>query len=48
MAEWGCRTVHNVAQQPGTQGRMRAAGLCEMVVSAVQRQAISRYVEAPI
>ena len=30
--------VHNIAQLSGVKGRMRAAGLCEMVVSAVQRQ----------
>lgn len=41
MAEWGCRTVHNLVQVDGIMGKMRNAGLCEMVVSCVQRQAIS-------
>lgn len=41
MAEWGCRTVHNLVQVNGMAHRMKNAGLCEMVVSCVQRQAIS-------
>ena len=42
VAEWGCRLLHELVEpDSNTQARMRNAGLCEMVVSAVQRQAIS-------
>ena len=42
VAEWGCRLLHEIVDNDANiQGRMRNAGLCEMVVSAVQRQAIS-------
>ena len=41
MAEWGCRAVHNLVNTDGVTTIMRNAGLCEMVVSCVQRQAIS-------
>lgn len=41
MAEWGCRTVHNLVAVEGVTTIMKNAGLCEMVVSCVQRQAIS-------
>lgn len=45
LAEWGCRTVHKIAALGGsTSGKMRNAGLNEMVVSCVQRQAISQVV----
>lgn len=41
-AEWGCRLLHILIDESlSTYARMRNAGLCEMVVSAVQRQAIS-------
>ena len=43
VAEWGCRLLH-ILIDPSTQSKMRNAGLCEMVVSAVQRQAISDYI----
>lgn len=50
VAKWGCHCVHNLLQI--TEGgfimsvsdKMRKGGLCEMVVSCVQRQAISRIV----
>ena len=42
VAEWGCRMVHNLlVGNAAVTSRMRSAGLCEMVVSCVQRQAIS-------
>jgi hypothetical protein len=46
MAEWGCRTLHKLLQLEGVTAKMRTAGLCEMIVSTVQRQAISQVVSA--
>jgi hypothetical protein len=41
LAEWGLRTVSKLTNLQGILGKMRLAGLCEVTVSTVQRQAIS-------
>jgi hypothetical protein len=53
MAEWGCRFVHiclanSIANNNNdiASSRMKSAGMCEMVSSAVQRQAISKVVSS--
>jgi hypothetical protein len=52
VAEWCCRLTHQLLKYDGignterfsVSSKMRSAGLCEMVPSAVQRQAISKVV----
>eukprot|EP01038_Epipyxis_sp_PR26KG_P004281 gene4281-6066_t len=49
MAEWGSMLVHKLIQVTNSaniSARMRQAGLCEMTVSAVQRQVLSRRVSS--
>lgn len=42
QAEWSTRTVHKLMLHvENVSSKMRNAGLCEMICSAVQRQAIS-------
>jgi hypothetical protein len=41
VAEWVCRTMHRLAQIDGVTIKMKAAGLCQTVVMALQRQATS-------
>jgi hypothetical protein len=46
-AEWGARIVHKLFQQiENVSSKMRNAGLCEMMCSTVQRQAISSIVSS--
>lgn len=46
VAEWGSRIVNKLMVVPNISGKMRTAGLCEMIPGTVQRQAISAAVSS--
>jgi hypothetical protein len=47
VAEWGSRIVNKlITSVPNISGKMKTAGMCEMIPATVQRQAISASVAA--